>query len=74
MILHKHSNERLYYYKVNVYQTLFGDYLIQKEYGLKQNLNPTNIIKEYAQTKREALFKILDIAVDKKELGYLKVS
>lgn len=74
MILHKNSNERLYYYKINVYQTLFGDYLIQKEYGLKQNLNPTNIIKEYVPSKREALFKILDIVVDKKELGYLKVS
>ena len=74
MTLLKSSNERLYYYKVNVYQTLFGDYLIQKEYGLKQNLKPTNTIKEYVSSKREALFKVLDIVVDKKELGYLKAS
>ena len=74
MLLLKNSNERLYYYKINVYQTLFGDYLIQKEYGLKQNLKPTNTIKEYAASKREALYKVLDIAVDKKSLGYLKAS
>lgn len=74
MLLLKNSNERIYYYKINVYQTLFGDYLIQKEYGLQRNLHPTNIIKEYAASKREALFKVLDIAVDKKGLGYLKVS
>jgi len=74
MILFKNSNERLYYYKINVYQTLFGEYLIQKEYGLKQNLKPTNTIKEYVSSKREALYRVLDIAVDKKELGYLKAS
>ena len=74
MILLKNSNERLYYYKINVYQTLFGDYLVQKEYGLKQNLKPTNTIKEYVSSKKEALCKVLDIMVDKKELGYLKVS
>ena len=74
MLLLKSSNERLYYYKINVYQTLFGDYLVQKEYGLKQNLKPTNVIKEYAKSKREALYRVLDIAIDKKELGYLKAS
>jgi len=74
MILFKNSNERLYYYKINVYQTLFGEYLVQKEYGLKQNLKPTNIIKEYVSSKREALYRVVDIAVDKKELGYFKAS
>lgn len=74
MTLLKNSNEQLYYYKINVYQTLFGDYLVQKEYGLKKNLKPTNIIKEYVSSKREALYKVLDIVVDKKELGYLKAS
>jgi len=74
MILFKNSNERLYYYKVNIYKTLFGDFLIQKEYGAAQNVKPTNVIKEYADSKKEAMVKLLDIAVDKKELGYLKVA
>ena len=74
MILFKNSNERLYYYKVNIYKTLFGDFLIQKEYGAAQNLKPTNVIKEYAGSKKEAMFKLLDIVIDKKDLGYLKAS
>jgi len=74
MILFKSSNERIYYYKVNIYKTLFGDFLIQKEYGAAQNLKPTNTIKEYALSKREAMFRVLDIAIDKKDLGYLRAS
>jgi len=74
MILFKNSNERRYYYKVNIYKTLFGDFLIQKEYGAAQNIKPTNVIKEYADSKKEAMYKLLDIVVDKKELGYLKVA
>jgi len=74
MVLLKSSNERVYYYKINVYKTLFGDYLIQKEYGLRRNLKPTNTLKEYLPSKREAMFRVLDIAVDKSTLGYKKAS
>jgi len=74
MILFKNSNARTYYYKINVYKTLFGDFLIQKEYGAIQNMNPTNTIKEYATSKKEAMFRVLDIAVDKRDIGYLKAS
>lgn len=72
MLLVKNSNAKLYYYKINVYQTLFGDYLIQREYGGIQNQNRTNVIKSYAPSKKEALCKVLDIMVDKKQIGYLK--
>ncbi len=74
MILFKSSNEKIYYYKVNIYPALFGDFLIQKEYGAAQNINPTNTIKEYTASKKEAMFKLLDILVHKKDLGYLKVT
>ena len=74
MTLFKNSNTKLYYYKINVYKTLFGDFLIQKEYGAAQNIKPTNTFKEYADSKREAMFRVLDIAVDKRALGYLKAS
>ena len=74
MTLFKNSNDRSYYYKINIYPTLFGDFLIQKEYGATQNVKPTNTIKEYANSKKEAMFLLLDIAVDKKSLGYLKSS
>ncbi len=74
MILFKNTNDRVNYYKVNIYPTLFGDFLIQKEYGATHYVKPTNIIKQYANSNREALMILLDIAVDKKSLGYLKVA
>ena len=72
MILFKNTQDRIYYYKVNIYPTLFGDFLVQKEYGATHFSKPTNIIKEYVQTNKEALMLLLDIAVDKKSLGYMK--
>ena len=74
MILFKTAKSRINYYKVDIYPTLFGDYLIQKEYGATHFTKPTNVIKEYADSNREALLRMLDIAVNKKSLGYLKAS
>jgi len=74
MILFKNTNDRINYYKVNIYPTLFGDFLIQKEYGAMHFNNPTNIIKQYAESNKEALMVLLDIAVDKKSMGYLRAS
>lgn len=74
MILFKNTNDRINYYKVNIYPTLFGDYLIQKEYGATHFNKPTNIIKQYANSNKEALMVLLNIAVDKKNLGYLRAS
>ncbi|MBC8237131.1 MAG: hypothetical protein H8E76_02760 [Helicobacteraceae bacterium] len=72
MILFKTTKDRINYYKVSIYPTLFGDFLIQKEYGAIHFSKPTNIIKEYVQSNREAIMLLLDIAVDKKSSGYLK--
>jgi len=74
MTLLNHTKKRDCYYKVNIYPTLFGDFLIQKEYGFINASNPTNIIKKYADTNKEALLLMLDIAVSKKQLGYLRAS
>jgi len=74
MILFKNSNERSYYYKVNIYKTLFGDFLIQKEYGSTTASRPTNVIKHYMDSKKEALLLALDIVIDKKNMGYLRVA
>jgi len=72
MILFKNTQHRVNYYKVSIYPTLFGDFLIQKEYGATHFSKPTNIIKEYVDSNKEALILLLDIAVDKKSIGYLK--
>ena len=72
MILFKNERNRVIYYKINIYPTLFGDFLVQKEYGSTSSLKPTNIIKEYTRSNKEALLLMLDIALDKKNLGYLR--
>ena len=74
MTLLKPTDDRVNYYKVNIYPTLFGDFLVQKEYGATHFKNPTNTIKQYANSNKEALLLVLDIMIDKKSLGYLKVS
>jgi len=74
MILFKNSKDKVNYYKINIYPTLFGDFLIQKEYGVTHYKKPTNIIKEYAQSNKEALMLMLDTALDKKSIGYLRAS
>jgi hypothetical protein len=74
MLLLKPTNDRVNYYKVNIYPTLFGDYLVQKEYGATHFKNPTNIIKQYVTSNKEALLLVLDIVVNKKSLGYLRAN
>ena len=74
MILFKTTKDRINYYKINIYPTLFGDYLVQKEYGIVNYNNPTNIIKQYANSSKEALNLMLDTALDKKNLGYLRTA
>ncbi len=74
MILFKNAKDRVSYYKINIYPTLFGDFLIQKEYGATHHKNPTNIIKQYADSNKEALLLMLDIALDKKNIGYQRAS
>jgi len=74
MILFKRTQHRVNYYKIDIYPTLFGDFLIQKEYGATEHKNPTNTLKEYASTNKEALLRLLDLAVDKKSLGYLRAA
>lgn len=74
MILFKTAKHRVNYYKIEIYPTLFGDYLIQKEYGATHHSKPTNIIKEYVTSNKEALLRMLDLAVDKRSLGYMKAA
>ncbi len=74
MVLVNYTKKRDCYYKVNIYPTLFGDFLVQKEYGFVNSSKPINTIKSYASTNREALLLLLDIAVSKRSLGYLRAS
>ena len=74
MILFKTAKSRVNYYKLDIYPTLFGDFFIQREYGALHHSKPTNTIKEYFATNKEALLGMLDIAVDKRRKGYARAA
>ena len=72
MTLFKNANNRVNYYKINVYPTLFGDYLIQKEYGTTNHKKPTQIIKEYVKATKKHCFVCSTLLLIKKVLVTLK--
>ena len=68
--LYREVNNKTRYYSIRIYPTLFGEYLIYKEYGNIRNKKPTRIIKEYTKTIDEAI-KIYDCkVVQKLKKGY----
>ena len=74
MTMLKNNKNRVNYFRVNIYPTLFGEFLIQSEYGLQYKGRPTNIVKEYASNYREALMLTLESVLRSTETGYLKAS
>ena len=72
MYLINELTQKVRYYSIRIYPTLFGDYLIEKEYGAVSDKNPTKISKIYTDTKKDALKLMLDMAVTQKKRGYLR--
>ena len=58
------------YFKVNIYPTLMGEFLIQKEYGLLSKKKPTTVEQEYTTSYREALIVTLDSVLSSAQKGY----
>ena len=54
-ILYRYVNDKVRYYKINLFVDLFGEYLLIKEYGNIKYKKPTRILQEYYQTQEEAL-------------------
>ncbi len=67
MTLFKHNAKLTNYYSVAMYPTLFNDFLLVHHYG--QNCSKKSI-KEYYDSKKEALFRSLYIIDEKKALGF----
>jgi len=53
--LYREVNHRIRYYSFKVYKTLFGEYILEREYGSIKNKRPTGIKREYFNTRSEAL-------------------
>jgi len=68
--LYRVVNERLRYYKLSAYKTLFHEYLLIIEYGSAGNKKPTGLIQEYFSSKEKLIQKRSQIIEQKKKKGY----
>ncbi len=69
--LYRDVRGKIRYYKIKTYLTLFGDYLIVREYGAIKNARPTRIIKKYFSHIEDVFLYINEIVANKKKRGYL---
>ncbi len=68
--LYREVNDNLRYYTLNILPTLFGEYLLIREFGGVKNKKPTRVIKKYFSHIEECQ-KVLDSLVcEKIKKGY----
>jgi len=68
--LYREVNKRVRYYSLKLYPTLFGEYLLIREYGGLKNKKPTRVIKEYYESVPEALMALKRLIKHKSDKGY----
>lgn len=59
------------YYKIELFATLFGEYVVEREYGSTRNKTPTGVKKNYFEVFDEALEVFESLLRQKKKKGYL---
>ena len=68
--LYREVKGRVRYYSLALYPTLFGEYLLVREYGGVKNKRPTRVMKEYFPHIEDALQLLTRLTVDKLKKGY----
>lgn len=69
--LHRITKQgRIRYYKVELFETLFGEFIVEREYGATRNKSATGHKKSEYQTIDEAKKAFLMIIGQKKKKGY----
>jgi len=58
------------YYSLKVYKTLFGEFILEKEYGNVKNKAPTGVRRECYLTLQEALIARKKKIKEKMRKGY----
>jgi hypothetical protein len=72
--LYREVNQKIRYYSINLCPTLFGDFLLIKEFGSMCNKKPTRIIKEYFSYVEDSL-QVIDSFINAKiKKGYLQAN
>jgi len=70
--LYREVNHNLRYYSLTLCPTLFGEYLLTKEYGSVKNKKPTRVIKEYFSHFEDSVTVIEKFIETKIKKGYFK--
>ena len=68
--LNREVNGRMRYYKIKTYLTLFGEYLLIREWGGVDNKKATGQKQNYFATLNEAATAVEKIIVLKSKKGY----
>ena len=53
--LQREVNHRVRYYSLKIYKNLFGEYILESEYGSIKNKRPTGVQRDYFVTIHETL-------------------
>ena len=70
--LYREVKGRVRYYSLALYPTLFGEYLLVREFGGVKNKRPTRVIKEYFGQLEDALALQLRLSIEKTHKGYTR--
>lgn len=70
LLLIRSVKGRMRYYLLKIEETLFGEYLLEKQYGSTSHKKPTRVLKEYYSSWIEAK-NMFDLLVKvKRKKGY----
>ena len=71
--LYRQVNGRVRYYRIKVYLTLFGDYLLVREWGRADSKRATGQKQRYFTNLVELTVAVKNILFTKEKKGYIKV-
>jgi predicted DNA-binding WGR domain protein len=68
--LYRSVKERVRYYTIAIFPTLFGEWLLERKYGSLKNKKPTRTLSVYYSSVDEARVQYEKICKSKRQKGY----
>ena len=72
--LYREVNKKIRYYSINLCPTLFGEFLLIREFGSMCNKKPTGIIKEYFSQIEDLVEAMKALVSAKMKKGYFQIN
>lgn len=69
-MLIRRVNDRVRYYLVELFENLFGEWMVIRTYGSIKAQSPTGVIREYYTSANEAELSVKKIIRQKEHKGY----